>query len=83
MEILKIVIVEDHVLTRAGLKAALEDHADLKVVGEASNGVDGLKILSTTPCDVAILDVGLPDFDGIELLRRLGERLDEASKPNI
>ena len=74
-ETIRIIIVEDHVLTRVGLKSALEDHEEMVVVGEAGTASEGLKLLTETPCDVAIVDIGLPDFDGVELLSRVRTQL--------
>lgn len=73
-----VVIIEDHDLTRIGLKAALEQYADISVVGEATNGQQGLAVLHQMQPDVAIVDIGLPDIDGIELTRQLKQT---ASKP--
>jgi DNA-binding NarL/FixJ family response regulator len=70
MSEITIVIIEDHDLTRMGLKAALQSNSELKVIGEASNGTQGLKLLETAKPDVAVVDIGLPDTDGIELTRR-------------
>ena len=70
MSEITIVIIEDHDLTRMGLKAALQSNSGLKVIGEASNGTQGLKLLETAKPDVAVVDIGLPDTDGIELTRR-------------
>ncbi|AFY99290.1 response regulator [Calothrix sp. PCC 6303] len=70
MSEISIVLIEDHDLTRMGLKAALQSSDILKVVGEAANAIKGLKLLETTKPDVALVDVGLPDMDGIELTRR-------------
>jgi DNA-binding NarL/FixJ family response regulator len=63
-------VIEDHNLTRMGLRAALQAEADVKIIGEAANATDGLQLLLTLKPDVATIDIGLPDMDGIELTRR-------------
>lgn len=68
---LRIVIVEDHDLTRIGLRTALQQVPSIEVVGEAPNGVQGLKLIRQVQPDVAVIDIGLPDMDGIELTRQL------------
>ncbi len=68
----RIVLVEDHALTRAGLRAALVD-AGFDVVGEAADGPRGLAEVMRLAPDVAVVDLGLPGMDGIELTKRLRE----------
>ncbi|MDB9525660.1 response regulator transcription factor [Oscillatoria sp. CS-180] len=67
---IRIIIVEDHDLTRMGLKAALQQQPQISVVGEAANGKQGLALLQQLQPDVAIVDIGLPDIDGIEVTRQ-------------
>jgi NarL family two-component system response regulator LiaR len=66
----RVVIVEDHSLTRAGLRLALEE-AGFDVVGEADDGLRGWQEVDRLVPDVAVVDVGLPGIDGIELTRRI------------
>jgi DNA-binding NarL/FixJ family response regulator len=63
-------LIEDHDLTRVGLRTALQSQQGIQVIGEAPNATKGLKLLETTKPDVAIVDIGLPDMDGIELTRK-------------
>ena len=66
-----VVLVEDHALTRAGLRTALDLTVDLKVVAEAADGPSGLAAITEHRPDVAVIDIGLPGIDGIELTRRV------------
>jgi DNA-binding NarL/FixJ family response regulator len=70
MSEISILLIEDHDLTRMGLKTELQLHGGFKVIGEAANANLGLKLLETTKPDVAVIDIGLPDMDGIELTRK-------------
>lgn len=73
MSEIKVVLIEDHDLTRVGLRTALQYQDGIRVVGEAGNATQGLQILESAQPDVAIVDIGLPDMDGIELTRKFRE----------
>lgn len=62
----KIVLADDHALFRNGLKVLLGGYNDFNIVGEASNGKELLSILKTTPTDMILLDISMPEMDGIE-----------------
>jgi two-component system, NarL family, response regulator LiaR len=68
----RVVLVEDHALTRAGLRAALIE-AGFNIVGEAQDGPRGLETVRRLMPDVAVIDLGLPGMDGVELTRQLRE----------
>lgn len=67
----KILIADDHGLMRSGLRAMLEDEPSIEVVGEAANGQEVLHLASQLAPNLILLDIGLPDIDGIETTRRL------------
>jgi two-component system, NarL family, response regulator LiaR len=81
MERIRVALVEDHDLTRAGLRVALSQCRDVQLVGEAGNGQDGLQMLENTIPDLAIIDIGLPKIDGIELTRQFKQFLQNRTPP--
>jgi DNA-binding NarL/FixJ family response regulator len=78
MDEVSVVIVEDHSLTRIGLRVALQTDKRIKVINEAVDAVQGLKLLETLRPNVAIVDIGLPNIDGIELTQRFREYQQQA-----
>lgn len=71
MNHIRVVLIEDHDLTRMALKTALRERSEVDCIGEAAKGKDGLQLVQNLVPDVAIVDIGLPDLDGIELTRQL------------
>jgi DNA-binding NarL/FixJ family response regulator len=67
----KILVVDDHAVVRGGIREFLATKEALEVVGEASTGAEALDFVLSQPLDVVLLDVSLPDVDGLELLKRI------------
>jgi DNA-binding NarL/FixJ family response regulator len=65
---ISVIIADDHVLYRAGVKTALSQKTDIKIIGEADNGMHLINLLKSVPCDVILLDIQMPVMDGIEAL---------------
>jgi len=63
---LRLVVVDDHALFRRGLIGLLNDMPEFRVVGEAGNGREALPIIQTTEPDIVLLDVNMPEMDGIQ-----------------
>ncbi|MGP1387467.1 MAG: response regulator [Thainema sp.] len=77
MDDIRVVLVEDHDLTRVGMRTALQQKNGIIVTGEAPDGRRGLDLLRTARPDVAIVDIGLPDMDGVELTRQFKQLAEE------
>ena len=65
---IRVFIVDDHEIIRQGLKMILKEAADLVVVGEAQDGIEALRKIKNTDCDVMLLDMNMPGRSGIDLL---------------
>lgn len=70
----RLVIVDDHSLVREGTSELLNREPDFRVVGQASNGEDGLELVDRLRPDMALVDVSLPGMNGLELARELVQR---------
>jgi DNA-binding NarL/FixJ family response regulator len=71
---LKVLIADDHPLMLAGIRGALENQADIEIVGEATSGAQVLPLVAHAAPDVVLLDVHLPELDGLACLSRIRER---------
>ena len=70
MEKIRIIIADDHQLFRNGLKILLNAFPEFVVTAEVSNGQEFLQIIRNCPVDVALMDINMPEMDGIEATRR-------------
>ena len=71
MEKIRVMITDDHSLIREGLKQLLEFDGSIEVVGEASNGVECLDKLNECNPEVLLLDINMPEKNGIEVLKQM------------
>jgi DNA-binding NarL/FixJ family response regulator len=71
---LKVLLIDDHEVVRAGLKALIDSQDDMTVVGEAGTAEEGLRRVGYDEPDVVVLDVRLPDGSGVEACREMRER---------
>jgi two-component system response regulator NreC len=76
-ENISIIIADDHRLLREGLRCLLEKQPCLKPVGEAENGRDTVKLVTKLKPDVVVMDVSMPDLNGIEATRQIKQDLPE------
>jgi DNA-binding NarL/FixJ family response regulator len=74
-ETIRVVIVDDHALFRRGLELVLSEEPDIKVVGEAADGIEAVHRAEEMAPDVVVMDVRMPRSTGIEAARRIRERL--------
>lgn len=70
----KVFIIDDHPMVIEGIRQMLQNADDLRIVGSAVDGYAALEALKSTAADVALVDINLPDLDGIELCKKLRER---------
>jgi len=68
---IRVLIVDDHGVMRAGLHALIDRHSDLEVVGEAADGGGAIEKVAELQPDVVVIDIGLPDMSGVDVIQRI------------
>ena len=80
-DLIRVVLVDDHQIVRSGLKAVLATAKDISVVGEGGTGKDGLVLAERLNPHVLVMDLSMPDMDGLTATREL-QKLNAARAPN-
>ena len=70
-ELISVIIVDDHEIVRKGIRAYLESTSEFKVVAEAASGREALRLVTETVPDVVLMDLIMPDMDGIKTTREI------------
>ena len=71
---INVIIADDHAIVRSGLRSILESDPSLKLIGEATGGYETIKLVDETPPEILVLDISMPDLDGISITKDLKSR---------
>src|SRR5258705_13997214 len=74
MKKIGVLLADDHKLIRAGLRLVVEQQPDLTVVGEADDGRQAVAMTESLKPDVAVMDIGMPNLNGIEAARQIKDK---------
>jgi DNA-binding NarL/FixJ family response regulator len=74
---IRIVLADDHQIIREGLRSLLEKESDMEVVGEAKNGREAVDLAVSLVPDVIVMDIGMPDLNGMEATRHIVEQVSD------
>ena len=73
----RLLLVDDHKMMREGLAALLHDVPDIQIVGEANDGREAIDLIRTLHPDVVVMDVGMPELNGVEATRRIRREFED------
>lgn len=68
---IRVLLADDHAVLREGLKRLLEHEPDIEIVGEAATGVETIRLVQTAAPDVVLMDIAMPELNGLEATRRI------------
>ena len=71
---INILVVDDHAVVRAGLRAVIQSDPNLNIIAEATGGLEALSLIEKAQPDVIVLDLSMPDMDGIMVTKELHAR---------
>jgi two-component system, NarL family, response regulator LiaR len=71
---IKVMIVDDHELVREGIKSLLETYDDIKIIGEARNGVEAVEMITQKVPDILLMDIKMPKMNGIDAAKKIMEK---------
>ena len=74
-EKIRVLLVDDHTLFRSGIKSLLQRHEDFEVVGEAGDGLEGIKRTRSLAPNVVLLDLHMPGVNGLEAVKVIAEEM--------
>jgi DNA-binding NarL/FixJ family response regulator len=69
--LIKVLLADDHSIVRAGLRRIVEESGDMEVVAEAADGREAIRLVREAGPDVAVIDISMPDLDGLEVVSQL------------
>ena len=72
---IKVCVVDDHAVVREGLKRIISENSEMAVTAEASDGHEALEVIRKTPPDVLVLDITMPNWNGLEVLKAVHSEL--------
>jgi len=77
MDTIKVLMVEDHKLMRVGLKSLFEEYPEINIIAEAETGKEAMEKIRALKPDVVLMDIGLPDMNGIEATKKILEQFND------
>jgi len=69
--VIKVLLADDHAIVRAGLRRLVEESSDMEVVAEAADGHEAIRLIREARPDVAVIDLSMPQMDGLEVINRI------------